>query len=701
MRPAALATRPTGDPLPPRDYQEDILLQAYDFLTQDPSLLITAPTGSGKCHPAGTGILMHDGSARKVEDIRPGDRLMGPDSQPRTVLSTADGRGAIVEIRPVKGDPWRCNDDHVLTLVQSGGSRDGETLDIPVRLYRKMPDEWKRKRLLVRAGGIRFGGDQNQDKPQGPPPGHERSEFVVEDVGEDAYHGFTLDGDGRYLLPDFTVTHNTVILAEIAARALRSNKRAGLLVHREELVEQAEIKIAAQTGRWPGVVWQSRREWDQPFTIIAQDTVSGLEIPRGFRLHILMVDEAHHTVAPGWLRTIERLGPRFLLGFSATPFRQDREPLSPEPFARVIRPITPHELIERDVLCPAVIESPIIHDHNGQVQPVNKASNLENIYLQAVRHAIARGRSKILLYVSQTREHTPLEIIRKTTATLQQNGVTAGAIHQYMSRPKRRAAFSLFKNTAGSSALINYQTLTEGTDLPHVDCVIIGRHTESESTIIQMIGRGLRKHPLKTDCLVLDYSGRPDMDNIIHYWRLDEPREEGGSSPRNRNQRMSKIEMEELAAQFPMEISPMDTERARYPWFRPFETRPLLALPLWSGRGEERYVTVEPSRERDGGWKVSRITLHTQGVAPVFRQQGIAPDTREAVRMVRSALGENAPMLERTAGWRLKDASSAQLAQWKKLYQGEDHGSLELTAGEASDGIAMRRFQNRVDPKLL
>ena len=29
----------------------------------------------------------------------------------------------------------------------------------------------------------------------------------------------------------------------------------------------------------------------------------------------------------------------------------------------------------------------------------------------------------------------------------------------------------------------------------YVDCVIIGRHTDSESTIIQMIGRGLRKHP--------------------------------------------------------------------------------------------------------------------------------------------------------------------------------------------------------------
>ena len=117
--------------------------------------------------------------------------------------------------------------------------------------------------------------------------------------------------------------------------------------------------------------------------------------------------------------------------------------------------------------------------------------------------------------------------------------------------------------------------------------------------------------------------------------------------------------------------------------------------------GEERYVTVEPARERNGGWKVSRITLHSQGSAPLSRQQTATPSTEEAVRMVRMELGENAPILERSAGWRLKQASTAQLEQWKKLYPGEDHGNLALTAGEASDGIAMKRFQNRVDPKVL
>jgi len=38
--------------------------------------------------------------------------------------------------------------------------------------------------------------------------------FKVEPVGEGEYFGFTLDGDGRFLLGDFTVTHNTSLVEE-------------------------------------------------------------------------------------------------------------------------------------------------------------------------------------------------------------------------------------------------------------------------------------------------------------------------------------------------------------------------------------------------------------------------------------------------------------------------------------------------------
>ena len=466
---------------------------------------------------------------------------------------------------------------------------------------------------------------RKQAKPRLQKKNHLRTGFRTRDLGHKQYYGFTLDGDGRYLLDDFTVTHNTVCLSEISAMELRRDRRIGLLVHRQELVSQSEEKIIRQTGIKPGGVWQSRREWEQPITIMAQDTISGLEIPPGLKLHLLMVDEAHHAVAPGWLRTVERLRPEKLLGFTATPFRQHREPLSPRPFKVVIRPVTPMELIERKLLCPAVIESPVIHDHSGEPQPINQAYNPEEIYLQVVKYALAQGRTRILLYASQTRTNSPVQVIRKTVGLLQAAGINAGGIYQNLSPRRRRGTLARFQNSASASVLVNYMALPEGTDLPHVDCIVIGRHTASESTIIQMIGRGLRTHEEKEDCLVLEYTGRSDMNEIIHYWRLDSPEPEQEKTKREKTKRErgksnTAVELESMVTQFPRQISQMDQTRVQYPWFRPFGDRPLMALPLWRQEGEAgRYITVEPLRR--GGWRVSTIILLNRGPAPVMREQ--------------------------------------------------------------------------------
>lgn len=52
--------------------------------------------------------------------------------------------------------------------------------------------------------------------------------------------------------------------------------------------------------------------------------------------------------------------------------------------------------------------------------------------------------------------------------------------------------------------IINCGVLTEGTDLPRTDCVLLARPTCNSSLYIQMVGRGLRTHSEKSDCLILD-----------------------------------------------------------------------------------------------------------------------------------------------------------------------------------------------------
>ena len=65
--------------------------------------------------------------------------------------------------------------------------------------------------------------------------------------------------------------------------------------------------------------------------------------------------------------------------------------------------------------------------------------------------------------------------------------------------------------------LVNVDILTTGFDAAHVDVIAILRATESPGLLQQIIGRGLRLHEHKQDCLVLDYAGNienhcPDGD---------------------------------------------------------------------------------------------------------------------------------------------------------------------------------------------
>jgi len=82
-------------------------------------LIITGVNGIGKCFARDTGIIMYDGSVKKIQDISVGDLIMGDDSTPRKVLSLARGKDNMYEISNVKGDRYVVNSHHILCLKSS------------------------------------------------------------------------------------------------------------------------------------------------------------------------------------------------------------------------------------------------------------------------------------------------------------------------------------------------------------------------------------------------------------------------------------------------------------------------------------------------------------------------------------------------------------------------------------------------------
>jgi ATP-dependent helicase IRC3 len=95
------------------------------------------------------------------------------------------------------------------------------------------------------------------------------------------------------------------------------------------------------------------------------------------------------------------------------------------------------------------------------------------------------------------------------TAAFREHGVDARGICG--KTPAKQRAQTLVDFSAGRvPVLLNVAVLTEGTDLPCIDCIVFARPTQSQGLFQQMLGRGLRLHPGKEDCLCLDPVGNFD-----------------------------------------------------------------------------------------------------------------------------------------------------------------------------------------------
>jgi len=84
--------------------------------------LFVGPRAGGKCLGIGTKVMMYDGGFKNVEDVVVGDRLMGPDSKPRNVLSIATGKDDLYEIVQNRGVNYVVNSEHILSLKRNTGA---------------------------------------------------------------------------------------------------------------------------------------------------------------------------------------------------------------------------------------------------------------------------------------------------------------------------------------------------------------------------------------------------------------------------------------------------------------------------------------------------------------------------------------------------------------------------------------------------
>lgn len=240
---------------------------------------------------------------------------------------------------------------------------------------------------------------------------------------------------------------------------------------------------------------------------------------------IVVIDEAHHAVSPSYndvISKITKLNPdRLLLGLTATPTRmQDTEKAqlynifnvnknikdgkgSPKGF---IFEVTLKELLLNGFLAQPIykrVEIKIDDDIEFNISQedekyFSKFGDLSNRIKDKVAKSSSRNKIIVDEYIKNRDKYGKTLIFavnRLHCVTLKKAfyDVDPSITCKYCisGEPGAQDTIRAFKNDE-FNVLINVQILTEGSDVPDIQTIFLTRQTNSDSLLMQMIGRGLR-----------------------------------------------------------------------------------------------------------------------------------------------------------------------------------------------------------------
>ena len=313
----------------------------------------------------------------------------------------------------------------------------------------------------------------------------------------------------------------TITLAELARRM---GGKQCVLQHRQELTNQNLTKFKkVNPDARIGIYNADIKNWHGETTFAMVQTLSRngnlASIPT---LDLLIIDEAHHAVADSYRRVVDAVRDKnpncAIAGFTATPARGDGKGLRGV-FDNCCDQISLHSLINMGFLVRPRTFVCALEGVDEQLKSVRKTRSGE-FDMEQVEHimdvevhndAVVRewkklaGTRKTIVFCStvQHAEHV--------AETFRLAGVHAATVSGDTPDHERTATLKRF-DKGDLQVLVNVAVLTEGYDSQPVSCVILLRPCSFKSTMLQMMGRGLRtvdpaEYPgvVKTDCIVMDF----------------------------------------------------------------------------------------------------------------------------------------------------------------------------------------------------
>lgn len=331
------------------------------------------------------------------------------------------------------------------------------------------------------------------------------------------------------LLVSPTGSGKTVLFSFMSKAHAEKNGRVLILVHRQELIEQvSETLNRFAVGH---SLFQARLRYaPHRVQVGSVFTVHRRLAKMEWKPTLIIVDEAHHAAASTtWGKVLAEFPDAHKLGVTATPIRLSGEGLD-DSFDTLIQGPTTQQLIDDGylsrfrVFCPSTPDLSAVHKRVGDyvTKDLEVAVDRASLTGDAVDHymRLAKDRQAVAFCVSvQHAKHVADQFMSA--------GIPAQSIDGRMPDDWRRGAVRDFRE-GRLKILTSCDLISEGFDVPAIQCGISLRPTMSLGLWLQQFGRCLRVSPGKSDTVFLDHAGnalRHGLPTDDRQWSLAGTRE--------------------------------------------------------------------------------------------------------------------------------------------------------------------------------
>lgn len=356
-----------------------------------------------------------------------------------------------------------------------------------------------------------------------------------------------------------TGTGKSLVIAQIVRDAVQNwSGRVLVLAHVKELLEQNAGKIQKLCPDIKVGIFSAglkSRDTDEQVIIAGIQSVYDKACDLG-AFDLIIIDESHLIPPDGdgmyrkFLTEMKVINPNFrLIGLTATPFRLKGGLIcQPENLLNhVCYEAGLKEMINQGYLAPLVSKAGRtkadldgLHIRGGEfiADEVAEAMDREELVNSACSEIVqlTRDRKSVLIFCAS------VDHCRHVAERIEYySGKECAAVTGSTSAAERAEIIARFRGEQVPDDFFSYKkplkflanvnVLTTGFDAPNTDCVVLLRPTNSAGLLVQMVGRGTRLAPEKSNCLVLDYGGNIMRHGPIDMIEIKEKREGKGEAP--------------------------------------------------------------------------------------------------------------------------------------------------------------------------